>query len=104
MRKRKFSDNLLFSGAKANRMFAKKQNLIKKRHHIEDCNVVVVEKSNMVKFLCRTTWELIRMAALISLFALSIIGAASLLYPEPRRELVVICVQTIEQLKKFLAV
>lgn len=101
MRKQKFSNNLLFSGAKENKVFAKKQNKIKRRHHIEDTKVVVVEKSNMVKFLCSTAGQLIRIAAILSVLALSVIGSASLLYPGPRSELAVIWVQMIVQLKEL---
>lgn len=75
---------------------------MKKRHHIEDDRILIVEKSNMVKFLLRSMGRLIRTTAIIMLLALSAIGMASLLYPGPRRELAVIGIEMVHQLRGLL--
>lgn len=52
-----------------------------------DENVVIVEKSNTVKFLIKTGIALIRIAVAITIFLLAVIGLISLVYPDTRHEL-----------------
>lgn len=59
------------------------QEELKEKYNIEE-DVVVVEKSNMVKFFTKTVAGFVRVMAGILLYLLAIIGLASLLFPESR--------------------
>ena len=63
------------------------ENRIKQKHHITDENIVVVEKSNTLKFLIRITVLLLKTAAWILLIILAAVGILCLVYPETRRAL-----------------
>ncbi len=70
---------------------AAEQSFLKKKHGIaQDQEVVVVEKSNMVKFLLRYLGFGIRLAATILLLFLAFIGLVAIVYPEPRMDLLTI--------------
>lgn len=62
------------------------QEALHKKHKIQDDGIVVVEKSNMVKFTVRTMTRLVRLAAVILLFALATVGLFALVYPDIRGE------------------
>lgn len=62
------------------------QNRLKKKHNITDENVTVVEKSNMVKFTVNTVTRIVKFVATIVLIALAAIGLISIVYPEPRAD------------------
>jgi len=47
-------NNVLVTGYRQQQEQEKKQNELKSKHHIDDPNVVVVEKSNMAKFTVKT--------------------------------------------------
>ncbi len=79
----------------------KKQNELKSKHHIDDPNVVVVEKSNMAKFTVKTVTTALRTVANI-LLVLLIIGILALIYPETRTGLLEIWKDTIDNLSHLL--
>lgn len=63
----------------------KKQIELKSKHGIEaDANVVVVEKSNMVKFFISAGATVVRSAAQIIILVLAVIGLMTLIYPNIR--------------------
>ena len=64
------------------------QEILKKKHNIQDEDVVVVEKSNMVKFTVNTFIRLVKLIATIMIIILATLGAMSLIYPEPRADMV----------------
>ena len=70
--------------------FQQQQENIKKKHHIEDEDVVVVEKSNMVKFFVKLLLGIIRFAASAAIIILAAIGLITIVYPEPREELMAV--------------
>ena len=82
--------------------FQKAQNRLKERHHIDQEEVIVVEKSNMTKFLIQTAGNIIRIIAGITVFAFAVIGMAAMIYPDPRMELIEISKKVIEELLNYL--
>lgn len=58
------------------------------RHNIEDENVIVVEKSNMIKFSVKTISSLLRVAATILILVLATVGLLCLVYPDTREQMV----------------
>ena len=60
------------------------ENRIKQKHHIIDENVVVVEKSNTLKFIIRILVLFLKTAAWIILIVLAAVGILCLVYPETR--------------------
>ena len=60
------------------------ENRIKQKHHITDENVVVVEKSNTLKFIIRILVLFLKTAAWIILIVLAAVGILCLVYPETR--------------------
>lgn len=67
-----------------------------------DEDVVIVEKSNMVKFFVRTCAALIRTTAALAVAGFAFTGLAALVYPEPRREIIIIFEEVVRQLISFL--
>lgn len=61
--------------------YNRKQKMLKEKHGITNDNVVVVEKSNMAKFLIRVMGNIIRIIATICILILAIIGLMTLVYP-----------------------
>ena len=59
-------------------------------HGIQDENLIVVEKNNMLKFLIRTTGRIVRFAAAATVFVLAAVGLLALIYPEIREELLLV--------------
>ena len=60
---------------------------VAKKHHIIDENVVVVEKSNTLKFIIRILVLFLKTAAWITLIILAAVGILCLIYPETRAAL-----------------
>ena len=63
------------------------ENRIKEKHHITDENIVVVEKSNTLKYIIRIMVLLLRTAAWITLIILAAVGILCVIYPETRAAL-----------------
>ena len=57
---------------------------IRQKHNISDEKVVVIEKSNTVKFLFKVFLNGIKTAAWITLIILAAVGMMCLIYPETR--------------------
>ena len=79
----------------------KKQQKLHEKHNIADGNVVVVEKSNMIKFSLRGLSAIIRLVATCIIIILAIIGLMCIVYPETRRPLINIFGQTFNQLNNL---
>ena len=91
----------LVSQIKDQQEFEKQQNELKRKHRIEEKNVIVIEKSNMTKFLIRTIGNVVRISTTILILLLASIGLTTLLYPQTRNELLIIINQIINQLVSF---
>lgn len=68
--------------------FKQAQEDIKRRHHIEAEDIVVVEKSNTFKFTVKLFIQLVRLCATASILVLAAIGLISTIYPQIRNELI----------------
>ena len=64
----------------------KEQIRLKKKHQIDQENVVVVEKSNTYKFTIKTIIAFIKLIATVTLLILAVIGLTTLVYPTLRQE------------------
>ncbi len=67
---------------------ASHQEELRKKYKVEDKNIKVVEKNNMVKFLIRTFFLLIKILSSILLVTLASIGATAIYYESTREELI----------------
>lgn len=93
----------LVKDIEAKHVFRQEQKNLKKKHHIEESEeCIVVEKSNMAKFLIRTLAAMIRVTASICIGVLAVIGLVALLYPSPRGEMVVVWNDIWGQITQFL--
>ena len=78
------------------------ENRIKEKHHITDENIVVVEKTNTLKFIIRIRVLLFKTAAWITLIILAAVGILCLIYPETRTELFRIIISIFEGTKAMI--
>ena len=79
------------------------QEELQNKYHLKK-DVVVVEKANMTKFVVKIVTRFIKTMATIALLSLAIIGLLSLIYPETRKGLVDIYLQTLSQLHSFTGI
>jgi len=77
------------------------QTKLKEKHNIEEENVIVVEKSNMVKFTIRLVIRAIKFIFTLILLFLAMVGMIALIYPIPRADLKDIFLQMFTQLSSF---
>lgn len=84
--------------AKKNRIKEVTQGRLRQKVGLEDENVVIIEKSNMVKFLIRTCGNIVHVMAAILICGLAFIGLTALIYPGPRAELESIAWDVLQQL------
>lgn len=75
-----------------------KQEELHLKHDIRDKEVIVVEKSNMIKFSVRSIVAFVRLCATILLLFLAAVGLLCLIYPETREPLLTIIEQLYQQL------
>ena len=75
---------------------------LKKKHQIDQENVVVVEKSNTYKFTIKTIISFIKLIATVTLLILAVIGLTTLVYPTLRQEFLTIFLDVFDQFKNFI--
>ena len=81
----------------------KEQIRLKKKHQIDQENVVVVvEKSNTYKFTIKTIISFIKLIATVTLLILAVIGLTTLVYPTLRQEFLTIFLDVFDQFKNFI--
>ena len=86
MAKRKFK-NQLVEQMKQEEREKEHQESLKERYDIEE-DVVVVEKTNTIKFLLKTMIGGARLIITILVFILALIGLTALIYPDSRSLLI----------------
>lgn len=86
MTKRKFK-NQLVEQMKQEEKEKEHQESLKERYDIEE-DVVVVEKTNTIKFLLKTMIGGARLIIAILVFILALIGLTALIYPDSRSLLI----------------
>lgn len=75
----------------------------KYRNRVKDGKeVVIVEKNNMVKFFARMFVGMIRTVCRAVILVLAAIGLAALVYPEIRRQFLLVLVQVFGQLQVMI--
>lgn len=79
-----------------------KQEDLRKKYQVDDKEVMIVEKNNMIKFFIRVIGGVIRIAATIIILLLAAIGLLTLLYPEIRVELVAVLEEIYKQIQMML--
>lgn len=84
------------------KQFEQEQKKLKEQHNIENENVVVVEKNNMVKFFVNTLFRIFRYLATVALLCLAAVGLTALVYPAPRANLITIFFDVLNQVKTAL--
>lgn len=72
------------SQVKAEQQRKREQKKLHRKHRLQDETVVIVEKSNLMKFLISSLSRIIRLSAVIAIFGLATLGGTALLYPEVR--------------------
>lgn len=88
----------LVAGIKEEIQFEESQKNLKEKHHIEDPNVVVIERNNFIKFFIQTGARILRMIATIMLLFLAVIGLITFIYPSLRSDLFLIIKDVQKQL------
>lgn len=83
---------------------AVKQEALRRQHGIQDDHVIIVEKSNMVKFTVRQITAIIKFVTTALLLTLAAIGLLSLIYPNIRSELLVVLSQYYDYLKLYFSI
>lgn len=74
------------------------QDKLHQKYNLKEENIVIVEKSNSLKFTVRIFSSFIRLLAIIVILVLAAIGLAAIFYPGPRHELYQILQDIIQQL------
>ncbi len=98
----KFKQKLV-EGVRTEENLRTEQMQLKKKYQIDaEREVLIVEKSGLVKLLIQSFGVLIKMMAGIVLFCLALIGLAALIYPDTRTELLYQWYLTIEQFKLLI--
>lgn len=69
--------------------FEKQQKELKRKYNIDDENVIIKERSGLIKFIIKTASSILRVTAAIIIYALAAVGLISLIYPNIREELAV---------------
>jgi len=98
----KYKQNLV-SGIKKEIAFEKEQEILKEKHHIENPNIVVIEK-NFFKLFLHTGSRVIRLTATILLLVLAAIGLTTIIYPTLRNDFFIILYDLKDQLIYLLGV
>ena len=83
---------------------AVKQEALRRQHGIQDDHVIIVEKSNMVKFTVRQITAIIKFVTTALLLTLAAIGLLSLIYPNIRSELLIVLSQYYDYLKLYFSI
>lgn len=92
----------LVSAAKADLAQEQEQTRLRKKHHVEEEGLLIVERDNLLKFFVRCLASMVRIGATIFLFLLAAIGLVSLVYPEVREVLLRVLYQIGQELFTML--
>lgn len=80
----------------------REQKKLHRKHHLQDETVVIVEKSNLMKFLISSSFRIIRLTAVITVFALATLGSIALLYPDVRNPLLGVLWEILKELHMMM--
>lgn len=77
------------------------QDNLKRKHGIDKDNIVIVEKSNMLKTISSVVSGIFRYVATIAIIGLAFIGIIAIVFPEPRKEIIDIIMQALQEIKRY---
>lgn len=93
----------LVEGAREQEKVCAAQKHLKAKYKIRsDQDVLIVEKSGLIKYLLQMCENLIKFLAGLILFLLALIGLTALVYPETRTDLLYQWYLTMAQLKSLI--
>lgn len=95
-------NDMLVKKVNADKAYQKEQLALKKKHKIKNKNVVVVEKSNNLKFIINTMRGVIITILLAAIAILLFVAVTALCYPEPRHGLQTLYIKGVEELRTYL--
>jgi len=75
-----------------------RQKQLKEKNRIEDENVIVIEKSNITKYIINLIIALLKKICIVMLLILSFVGLIAVIYPEPRELLYSIAIEIQQEL------
>lgn len=96
----KFKEGFVREAKKSIRQ-EQEQKRLHAKHDISNPDTVVVEKSNMVKFLIRCAARIIRIAATVTVFVLAAVGLITLLYPDVREEFLFVLAAIMDEIRSM---
>lgn len=99
----KFKDSFV-SGYEERQKREKEQQNLKNKYKIENENVIVVEKNNMVKFTTNTLIRAIKFVASITLITLACIGLYAIINPDIRAQLNDNFISLFNELKQSIGI
>lgn len=76
-----------------------KQEELREKYHLQNKDIIVVEKSNTYKFTIKTLAAFIKSIASLVLIVLAMVGIAALIYPSIRIPFFNVLSQTIQQVQ-----
>lgn len=68
----------------------------------ENEDILIVEKSNMMKFMINVAGSIICLVADISIITFSVIGLAAVLFPNPRQEMLILLNQLLLDIRNLI--
>ena len=92
----------LVEDIKQEQAFQRQQTNLKEKYNITEQEVVVVEKSNMVKFTAKAVAAVIRTVATICILFLAAVGLLALVYPNIRAQVAVTWNEIFRQIQQYL--
>lgn len=99
----KFKQTLV-KEVKAEQVQKKEQERLHEKHHIQDMNVQIVERDNMIKFLIRNVVRFVWLISTMILLVFAVIGILTIVYPNIRAEFLFVFEQIILEIKQMLPV
>ena len=81
----------------------KKQKKLREKYDVPD-DVVIVEKTNTIKFFVSVTGSIVKIAVLIIIFLLTVVGIVSLIFPVSMNELIHQLMITLSELRHFIGI
>lgn len=92
----------LVQEVKKEQAFNQKQSELKEKYNIENSDVVVVEKTNMLKFTINKVFLLVRWGITAVVSGLAVVGVLTLVYPQIRLPFFYVANQIYRQILDFI--
>lgn len=78
------------------------QKELKQKYNIQQEDVIVVEKNNILKYIIKYVVGAVKLVATVIILTLAVLGLLTLIYPESRQELAKILLDIYMQLCNYL--